>query len=136
MADIVGVSLVLTRPGNGAVGANVVVETKFSQREIHDNLDYGVNVAVVRDIPNTTLITRHVGMTAMHLDIIPPVHAGDLAGTSTRKVIKPLAGTVITGFRLENTAQAWPSGMKLKAVVTVVPEITEAAQVSQAATVA
>ena len=72
----------------------------------------------------------------MNVDIIPPIHAADLAPASSRQVVKPLPGTVTTRFKLENAHHAWPSGMKLKAVVTVVPEIAETMQFSQIAAVA
>ena len=136
MADVKSVSLVLNDPTNGVVGANVVVVTRFSQREMDEGFDYGVNVMVVRDLPDSTLITRHAGMTAMTVTIVPPSLISGLAAMSASKVIKPTDPDVTTRFLIENTDQAWPTGSKLLAVVTVVPEIAETMKFSATAVVA
>ena len=128
MAGIKSITLNVTSPVAGKVNVHVEVVLEFSPRELRENMDYGVNLVVLKYFADVSLFTRHKGMTAMELHTIPQNAVVDLKaafpGTGPA-VIKPTAASVTLPFDVGNTDEAWPSGTELQAVVTLVPEIAE-----------
>jgi hypothetical protein len=126
MAGIKSITLNVTSPVAGKVNAHVEVVLEFSPRELRENMDYGVNLVVLKYFADVSLFTRHKGMTAMELHTIPQNAVVDLkAAFPGPAVIKPTAASVTLPFDVDNTDVEWPSGTTLQAIVTVVPEIAE-----------
>lgn len=122
MGQITSVELTVSGPVSGMVKAHVDVVIVFSQREISENMDYGVNLCAFLYDPDVSVFPGHK---AMDVAIVPPHAAGQMETGFDRKTIKPVAQSVMVSLDAYNSDTAWPSGSKLQAVVTVVPEISE-----------
>ena len=125
MAGIKSITLNVTSPVAGKVNAHVEAVLEFSPRELRENMDYGVNLVVLKYFADVSLFTRHKGITAMELHTIPQRVVNPKAAFPGPAVIKPTAASVTLPFDVDNTDVEWPSGTTLQAIVTVVPEIAE-----------
>jgi hypothetical protein len=129
MADIIGTSLLLSDNGSGGFLADVSVEIRFSAREVNEDFDYGVNVAVVRAKSGVVPVPMHSGLTAMQILVIPDTEVVGFLKTSGRRTIRPDGQASKTAtLSLAIAADSVTAGEKLEALITVVPELAASVQ--------
>jgi hypothetical protein len=122
VAEVLSGQILMNPPSGGKIPAVLTVNIQFSPREVAESFDYGVNVRLIRYDPAYQVLTRHKGMTAMSLVAIPP--SSTLALDAAHKIIKPSGPAVHSvKFDFMLDASQLPSGTKITAAITVVPEL-------------
>ena len=124
MAEIVQGNLSIDPPIGGRVPIILFVEVLFTQREVDEKLNYGLNVMLLRhDPPTVQVFTRRTGMTAMSVAYVPDISLKLPATGKSQMLIQP-AGVAPQKVRFDFTVAkaALPAGTQIHAVMTIVPE--------------